>query len=485
MQWIALLLEAAPTDAAAPLSDPVRALGWWALRFTPRVARVGHVVLLEVSGSLRLWGGLPALLSQVLKPNLALALDGYAQAATSLEAIAQLAVAPCSPLQARAAWPVDALPLNTLAAAAPHLPTLVRLGCTTWGQLRALPRAGVARRFGAPLLAALDQAYGERPDVYPWLTLPEVFDARLELPNAVENASALLFAARRLLAQLRVWLQLRQQGVLALELIWYLDERRHSAHQGALQLCSGAPTQDSGHLQRLLAEHLVRVTLPAPAHTLRLRTLEVAPWVGTSNSLLDAPTPAADGWLQTLERLSARLSAHRVLRLQPRLDHRPEQMQRWLEVDSTFVASSPLNKRARAQKILKKLTAHASFTADTSAPLNPSVTPAWAQPHAPTWLLTQPLELDVHHGVPHYHGALTLLDGPQRLEVGWWGGGELALRDYFVARSAHAGWLWVYRQRLGAADTSVTLPAGKDTGLGTSMDTGAPSARWFLHGLFA
>jgi len=95
----------------------------------------------------------------------------------------------------------------------------------------------------------------------------------------------------------------------------------------------------------------------------------------------------------------------------------------------------------------------------------------WAQPLAPTWLLAQPLALQTRDGRPHYHGALTLLAGPQRLEAGWWGGGELALRDYFVARSAHAGVLWIYRQRLG-----------RD---GATAHADAADVRWFLHGLFA
>ena len=52
-------------------------------------------------------------------------------------------------------------------------------------------------------------------------------------------------------------------------------------------------------------------------------------------------------------------------------------------------------------------------------------------------------------------GRRTLLTGPERLESGWWSllsaaeaeGQELALRDYYVARSPHAGLLWVYRRR--------------------------------------
>ena len=54
-----------------------------------------------------------------------------------------------------------------------------------------------------------------------------------------------------------------------------------------------------------------------------------------------------------------------------------------------------------------------------------------------------------------YQVPLTLLAGPERLESGWWSllsaaeaeGEELTLRDYYVARSLHAGLLWVYRRR--------------------------------------
>ena len=83
MHWIALRpTTGTDTGAApltdAPLSDPVTAWAWWALQFTPLVARVESALLLEVSGSERLFGGADALLAQLLKPNWPLALVGYA-----------------------------------------------------------------------------------------------------------------------------------------------------------------------------------------------------------------------------------------------------------------------------------------------------------------------------------------------------------------------------------------------------------------------
>ncbi len=226
--------------------------------------------------------------------------------------------------------PPDQLPLHTLAAAVPHLPTLERLGCRCWGQLRALPRAGLVRRFDAALVAALDRAYGQQPEVYPWLVWPEVFDLRLELPMHVESAPALMFAAHRLLAQLQVWLRARQRGVLAFDVVWQLDARRNlREHEGQVCIRTATPTLDIAHLQRLLSEHLAHVSLPAPAVTLRLRTQETAPLAGASASLLPDEQRKGDGWQQMLERLVARLGPDQVLQAQACADHRPERMQQW------------------------------------------------------------------------------------------------------------------------------------------------------------
>jgi protein ImuB len=369
--------------------------------------------------------------------------------------------------------------------------------------LRALPRAGVARRFGAVLVDALDQAYGARPAVYPWLKLPEVFEARLELTANVDSAPALLFGARRLLAQLAVWLQMRQRGVLAIELGWMMDARRNTAHEGALVLRTSEASADVTHLQRLLAERLGQVTLPAPVQSLRLRSLETQMLKGTSVSLLMDDQPQGDSLAHLQERLSARLGADKVLCLQVQADHRPEQMQAWTpavrdgqrgaagatlaartqqrSANTTYsIAERPIDTGATGQKSFKKL-----------HHLNNPPSP-WANALYPTWLLAEPLKLAVYQQQPHYLGPLTLLAGPQRLEAGWWaapperlGGASpvrdfgtdfdnaaprervsAALRDYFVARSDRSPLLWIYRERLG------------------STGSAQPAFAWFLHGVF-
>jgi protein ImuB len=47
-----------------------------------------------------------------------------------------------------------------------------------------------------------------------------------------------------------------------------------------------------------------------------------------------------------------------------------------------------------------------------------------------------------------------LLAGPERIESGWWDAAEPAAtgdvrRDYFVAISPRAEWLWIFRSQAG------------------------------------
>jgi protein ImuB len=310
---------------------------------------------------------------------------------------------------------------------------------------------------------ALDRAYGQQPEVYPWLRLPEVFDMPLELAASVESAPALLFGARRLLAQLQVWLRARQRGVLALELVWNLDPRRANtrhvdAHhtggqQGRLEWRTAQATQDMAHLQRILGEQLARVTLPAPVLTLRLRSVQTQPLAGESRSLLPDDVRKGDSLHQTLERLGARLGPGQVQCVSPHADHRPERMQQWAPWKASGTAQFAPKKGA-TNLISERA------TAQNSAEVHPQAG-VW-----PTWLLPSPQRLPVHGNCPQYQGALTLLVGPQRLEAGWLDGAPV-LRDYYIARSPQAGLVWVYRERLGGGAAEV----GWDLS-------------WYLHGLY-
>ena len=168
------------------------------------------------------------------------------------------------------------LPLDTLSAARDHLDVLAHLGCRTWGDVAALPRGGLTRRFGKELRTALDAAYGLRPESHRWLTLPDVFEQKLELPALAEGApgrppavgAADLAACTAACAR-------------ALEPQWTLDLKRFNGvnlppHQH-ITVRTAEATQDMAHLRRLLAEKLALTTLAAPASWPRLRSLETDP----------------------------------------------------------------------------------------------------------------------------------------------------------------------------------------------------------------
>jgi protein ImuB len=543
--WLALRLASpplahAPNTSTATVTDPLAALAWRALQLTPWVAQLDGALVLETSASERLFGGRSALLHKLLVPVLAPLL--CAQGPSALVALGRLYVVAQgvadgaalalveagagkatrqatreatgkgtragesgggpsdTPGAERAGQPrsadldslglrmqgdalfADALPLAALAAARAHVPTLERLGCRSWGQLRALPRAGVARRFGSALLAALDQAYGVCPEVYPWLHLPEVFDAPLELAAQVDSAPALQFGARRLLAQLLEWLRARQRGVLVLELRWELDARRSNAlhldahHDasgyGRLELRTAHATQNLRHLERLLAEQLACVVLPAPVLYLRLRTLATQPLSGESHSLLVDEVRSGDSLHHMLERVAARLGPEQVLSASIQADHRPERMQHWQPY------AAPGAEDAASQRAGKKRVRGVAPVASPSADVH--LSPASGALY-PSWLLATPQSLLVQHAQPQFHGPLALLVGPQRLEAGWLEGEAPALRDYYIARSQRHGLLWIYCERLGGKQGS----RGKGE-LKVAQDPAQEAkGQWYLHGFFA
>ena len=497
-----LLASAAETDDAPSGPPTPEALGWWALQFTPHaVWQEDGILLLEVSACARLWGGMSKLGQQISQRNPAPGHIALAQAATSLVAMARLRLRERG--QTMPARLPDGLPLETLTAAAPHLDILARMGCRSWGDVAALPRAGLARRFGTELREALDIAWGLRPELHRWLTLPEVFDQKLELPALAHGAAELMWSANRLFSALQLWLRARHHGVLAVQLQWTLDLRRVDGidlppHE-QLELRTAEPTQDMAHLRRLAAERLARTRMAAPASWLRLSTLQTAPWAGASTSFLPEDNRKGDPLHQLIERLSERLGAAQVL--SPGMQagqagHTPETMQHWLPARGRMQMPSPVPVRSPAasphqpvapaspEAIADATAAAATTTAATttttttttaafprrSSRKKPPPVPA-LQPDAlyPAWLMEPPLPLQVREAAPCWQGeALRLLAGPQRLDSHWWVQRDTpdaapVMRDYFIAQRPAGELVWIYRERAAAAG----------------------HASWFLQGLYA
>ena len=485
MRWIAL--QARLSEPGSVLLDEAstqHALASLALGFTPRVALADGAVLMDVTGSLRLFGGLMRLttlleqkITRFFASNQAVAQLNRAQGATSLIAYGRLV------LQTQAPKRIADMPLHTLAAAREHVAVLERIGCRTWGDLLNLPRDGMARRFGADLLEALDRARGAVPDTYNWLVLPEQFDEKLELDALVIHAPLLMAGVDRLLIHLQAWLLGRQSALSALKLTWHLDKRRDVTSTGELEIRTAQPAQNLAHVARLIAEHLAQQKLPAPVHAISLQSLTTEPLVdaalATTSLLMEASDKAdkGDSAAQLVERLSARLGAHRVQACQPQADHRPEAMQRW--VDAVVAAVATKSGASYVHKIRST-----ALKAGQKELKN-----AFSEALYPTWLLPEPLRLQTAGNSPLYQGKLVRLAGPQRLEASGWlasnGNGAAqqnpvqspAIRDYFIYRSQQASLLWVYSERL-----AVSTPDASQQSSGAAA---SQQRAWYLHGFFA
>lgn len=380
MLWVALHFPALP----AAMLEPIAA---WACQFTPRVSlEPPDALLVEVEGSLRYFGGEPAL-QATLVSGLA---DMSVQAAIAT-----------APTPRAALWRArgGGLPLTELPVAVLRTEDEVffrSIGVATLGEVLELPRDGLASRCGPALVHELDRALGRLPEPRQFFSPPERFAAALELPAEVSHAEALLFAARRLLVQLEGLLAARQAGVRAFTL--RLQHRVGSASEVPVQLAS--PARDAERFSQLLREKLGLLQLTQPVEAIGIAAEAFVPLQGRSGGLFNDSAAEAEDWAQLLERLQARLGRDAVHGVSAFPDHRPEYAWRRVEPGDwdphEFVQPGP----------------------------------------RPCWLLEQPRSVA--------EKELELLAGPERIACGWWDG-DAARRDYFVAGFGST-LAWVYRE---------------------------------------
>lgn len=398
------------------------------LQFSPEVATPdGDVVLVDVSASLKLFGGPRKLTSRIREVVRAMGIEAVL-ASGPTAAGARLLAAATQPRGRRAigfqtlARRLDALPCRSLPEAAKHAPWLTSIGCDRLGQLRALPRAALQRRTTVHLLAALDAAYGVAPEAHSWVSPPPEFSARLELPESVEHVAAAEYAINRLVHQLCGWLTAQHLATTRLVLTLEHERGRKARQPTEVDVRLGAAASAAGHLQALIKERVHRLALPAPVVALGLIAPDLEPQEAPTLELFPQPGGTPADRQAILDMLVARLGRENVLHPSPVADHRPHVADHWVPLD---VPTAPWR------------------------PAYPS--------RRPIWMLEQPISLPTRSHRPFYGAPLQIVQGPERIEDGWWD--ELVIRDYFVAVDPEGARYWLYRER------------GVDGG-------------WFLQGLF-
>jgi protein ImuB len=397
--------------------------------FTPRVAlEPPDGVLLEVRGSLRLFGGVRRLFlllreqlqSMGIEPRIALAPTPLASlwfARTGEE----VALRSRNSLASR----LGPLPLACTRWPEKSLQSLATMGVRTIGDCLRLPRDGFARRFEPERLRALDRAVGRMPDPRAAFLRRERYAARRDLEPEISDVERLCRAIEPLVVELCSFLRLRRRGVDALEVALV----HRDAPVTRVRLRFAQPVTQAERIAGMVHERLACTELPEPVRTVRLRSGPLLEVREESGDLFARDPRRSAGVPQLVERLRARLGAGAVhgIRLVP--EHRPESA--WKTGDILL------------------------FSDPTRAGEKTGECHLFSR--RPLWLLAEPEPLEGRER-PRYEGPLEIEEGPERIESGWWDGRDVR-RDYYVARTATGVRLWVFRERRA-------------------------QKRWFLHGVF-
>jgi len=429
--WYAVVFPAGPEGMNVSLER----LCLHAQRFTPWVSiEPPDALLLEIRGSVKLFGSLAALHADIDAAWSALKLRAQSSTAPSTLAALWLARAGQKALIEDAgslAGRLAKLPVACTSWDIARLSTLRTMGVSRIGELMRLPRAGIARRFGRAAVLDLDIALARQPAPRRAFAARERFRERCDFETEVETVAYVQKALDPIIERCAKFLRERQAGVQALEL--KLKHRTEPVTRVRLGLAS--VTGDPLRLADVSMQKLSRLELAAPILSMELRSGRLQPLSADSLDVFACLGGAGgrDTAPQLVERLRARLGEEAVYGICPVPEHRPEAA--WQRVHALQTDAVPHAVRRNHRR------------AD-EAPDMPR----------PVWLLNEPARLADADIVELHRSRSMLEEGPERIESGWWDGKDVA-RDYYIVRQAGGARLWIFQERR--------------------------SKCWYVHGVFA
>ena len=380
-----------------------------AYRYSSQVALLPHAIVLEVSKSQSLFGSWSVMERRLRSDIIALGFRHRITAAPTPHGayvLAGVGDGQTALSQEGMQRLLDDVPLSKSRLPTQAMNTLPSMGVRRLGQLLRMPRDGLQRRFGFTLLQAMDRLMGDAPAGLDLYIPSDGIDWYVELSHEVENIAALIFPLRRMTSDLAAYLSGRDGGVQ--RFLLRLEHRERVVTDVPVGMLS--PERSADVLFDAARGRLEQVQLPAPVLALRLIAEDLPSFVPAGRDLFDERPANALPFEQLRERLRARLGDSAVHQWGTTIDPRPEHSQ------------------------------HAA--AEDEGPLEP-------RPR-PTWLLERPIP---------WRGALHIVSGPERLETGWWDGGDTR-RDYYIVETDMGQRAWAF------------CAPGEQSG-------------WMLHGWFA
>jgi len=192
-------------------------------------------------------------------------------------------------------------------------------GLRTLGDLTALPRDEIVRRFGSEGLQLWQRAAGGDTRPLRHVTPPQTFSARMEFEQPVETLEPLLFILRRFIDRLALELRASQHVAAELHLTLALEDETQHARSFRLP----EPTGDAEILFRTLHTHLESLTTAASIVAVTLHLTPARPLV-RQQGLFETGLRDPHGFAETLARVSALVGAERVGTPQLEDTHRPD-----------------------------------------------------------------------------------------------------------------------------------------------------------------
>jgi protein ImuB len=413
----------------------LRELAEWSEKFTAvTVIDAPSLLLLEIAGSQKLFGGIKPLRERIVR---GLVSQGFhvevAIAPTPLAAtwLARAGQKVCVRDVRNLVGKLGPLSIHCLNWPDAVCHSLRGMGVTSIGEALRLPRQGFAKRFSATRLLELDRALGRMPDPRVAYRAPERFVANFDLNEEESDNGLLLNVCQELLTKLERFLLSRQMAMQQIEFIFF------HLQVPATHLSLGCVQADRAvqHWFDLLKIKFDRLVFVAPVIAVQLRGGEGQQFTAETDVLPFRQQQRQQrnvSIVHLAERLSARIGDEAVHGVMTVAEHRPQYAWRRRNAfdEVSHGALGPDRQTG-------------SLVPESLVDIRPISTLVLQRP---LWLLLSPLQLATKQGVPCYRGALELLDGPERLETGWWDDDGIA-RDYFVACNPGGVQLWIYRDR--------------------------------------
>ncbi|WP_252350147.1 Y-family DNA polymerase [Gluconobacter cerinus] len=337
---------------------------------------------------------------------------------------------------------LDRLPCSALSIASDTTSRLNRLGLTTIGALAALPRAPLAKRFGAELLTSLDEALGRQTRPLNVVQVRDRISLSRSLVEPIGTAEAIATVIEALVPEACALLSRRGEGARQID---FLCVRVDSTVQ-AIRVGTSDPTSDTPRILRLLKDQISRIE---PGFGIEAVTLTISASepmeAGPDRPVLSVPEDCQADTLPAslIDRLINRPGITSVYQLAPWFSA-------WPEDGQSRISPGDVAEPADARQML------------------------WVRPNI---LFDLPVRVQVTALLPD--GAprqfvlkrqthrIAAADGPERLLGDWWQTAESygAIRDYWQVETTTGLRLWLFRKGDGTHDWS-------------------GSGAWFLQGVF-